>query len=187
MSQLRRLRPPRPPVAPDLRPGLLSVVGLLFLLLPFLLLTTSIQKLTGLDLQLTGSTGELAPLPPGQVEALEVHLSAHALKLRSALRTRDVTASQGDVTWSETDLPPVDGAMDLAGLQGALLRLRVLDPEHDRVLVVPDDQVPTSRVVALVDAVRFRSGQPLFPEVVLGGAELSSHAAPPAHTLEPSP
>lgn len=185
MSKLRRLRQGRPPTTPDLRPGLLSVVGLLFLLLPFLLLTTSIQKLTGLDLQLAGSAGELAPLPPGQIEAIEVHLEDHGLRLRSAVRTRDVTASQGDVTWSETDLPPRADAMDLAGLQEALLRLRSLDPDHQRVLVVPDDAVPTSRVVALVDAVRAHGGLPLYPEVVLGGAELSQST--PAPTPEATP
>jgi len=185
VSQLRRLRPPRPRSAPDLRPGLLSVVGLLFMLLPFLLLTTSIQKLTGIDLALAGSTGELAPLPPGTVEAVEVHLQGHALRLRSALRTRDVTASQGDVTWSETALPPVQGAMDLTGLQDALLRVQALDPEHHRVLVVPDDDTPTSRVVALVDAVGSHRGLPLFPEVVLGGAELSQPS--PTPSAEPAP
>ncbi len=158
------------------------MVGLLFMLLPFLLLTTSIQKLTGLDLQLAGSTGELAPLPPGQVEAVEVHLHSQDLMLRSAQRTRDVTASQGDVTWSEIDLPRREDGMDLAGLQDALLRLRDLDPEHERVLVVPQDDVPTTRVVALVDAVRARGGEPLFPEVVLGGSELSRPSAPPAPT-----
>ena len=123
MSRLRRLRPPRQPVTPDLRPGLLSVVGLLFLLLPFLLLTTSIQKLTGLELQLAGSTGELTPLPPGQVEAVEVHLRDQTLRIRSAQRTRDVTASQGDVTWSERDLPPREGSMDLSGLQAGSTRV----------------------------------------------------------------
>lgn len=178
MSQLRRLRPPRARSTPDLRPGLLSVVGLLFLLLPFLLLTTSLQKLSGIDLRLAGSTSELAPLPPGQVEAIEVYVDGHALRLRSAIRTRDVTASQGDTTWSEQGLPPRDGAMDLGGLQEALGRLLALDPEHQRVLVVPGDQVPTSRVVALVDAVRARDGQPLYPEVVLGGAELSPTRGP---------
>lgn len=187
MSRLRRLRPPRQPVTPDLRPGLLSVVGLLFLLLPFLLLTTSIQKLTGLELQLAGSTGELTPLPPGQVEAVEVHLRDQTLRIRSAQRTRDVTASQGDVTWSERDLPPREGSMDLSGLQEALLRLHALDPEHSRVLVVPGDDVPTARVVALVDAVRTHAGQPLFPDVILGGAELSQGAAPPPPALEPTP
>ena len=185
MSGLRRLRQGRPPSTPDLRPGLLSGVGLLFLLLPFLLLTTSIQKLTGLDLQLAGSAGELAPLPPGQIEAIEVHLLDHGLRLRSAVRTRDVTASQGDITWSEVALPSKADSMDLTGLQEALLRLRNLDPDHQRVLVVPDDAVPTSRVVALVDAVRARSGQPLYPEVVLGGAELSQPAPAPGPELTP--
>lgn len=186
MSQLRRLRPDRPRSAPDLRPGLLSVVGLLFLLLPFLLLTTSIQKLTGLDLQLAGSPGELAPLPPGQVEAVEVHLRQHDLTLRSAVRTRDVTASQGDVTWSELELPSrPEGGMDLAALQEALVRIRALDSEHQRILVVPDDQVPTTRVVALVDAVRVRAGLPLYPEVVLGGAELSQPAPPTLPEVAP--
>jgi len=187
VSQLRRLRSGRPRSAPDLRPGLLSVVALLFLLLPFLLLTTSIQKLTGLELALAGSTSELAPLPPGQVEAVEVHLQGHDLTLRSALRTRDVTASQGDVTWSETALPPVDGGMDLAGLQGALARVHALDPEHTRALVVPADDVPTARVVALVDAVRGDATQPLYADVVLGGAELSSPAPPPPVEPEVTP
>ncbi len=185
MSHLRRLRGPRPRATPDLRPGLLSVVGLLFLLLPFLLLTTSIQKLTGLDLRLAASAGELAPLPPGRIESIEVHLDGHDLKIRSALRTMDVTASRGDVTWSETELPAREGVMDLEGLQASLLRLRGLDPSRERALVVPDDQVPTTRVVALVDAVGAYQGEPLFPEVVLGGAELSQPA--PAPTAEPSP
>ncbi len=189
MSQLRRLRPPRPRSTPDLRPGLLSVVGLLFMLLPFLLLTTSIQKLTGLDLALAASPGELAPLPPGQLEAVEVHLHGQRLVLRSALRTRDVTASQGDVTWSEAELPPVAGAMDLEGLQDALQRLRSLDPDHSRALVVPADDIPTSRVVALVDAVGSQGGVALFPDVVLGGAELSqpAPAAVPDPASEPTP
>ena len=73
--------------------------------------------------------------------------------------------------------------MDLEGLQQALLRLQALDPQRERALVVPADDVPTTRVVALVDAVRARGGEPLFPEVVLGGAELSS--PPPAP--EPAP
>ncbi len=185
MSKLRRLRTPRPRSAPDLRPGLLSVVGLLFLLLPFLLLTTSIQKLTGLELRLAAAAGELAPLPPGRIEAIEVHLHGRDLTLRSALRTMDVTASQGDVTWSEVSLPERAGAMDLEGLQDALRRLQGLDPDRTRALVVPDDQVPSSRVVALVDAVRGPANAPLFPEVVLGGAELSQAAPPPA--VEPTP
>ncbi len=173
---MRRLRPRRPRVVPDLRPGLYSVVALLFLLLPFLLLTTSIQKLTGLDLGLAGSAGELAPMPPGPIEAIEIQLDNGELTLRSARRTRDVTASQGDVTWNEQHLPPRNGEMDLDGLQQALLRLHALDPDRERVLVVPTDDVPTTRVVALVDAVRSHGGELLFPEVVLGGAELSSHA-----------
>jgi hypothetical protein len=169
---LRRLRPPRQRSAPDLRPGLLSVVALLFLLLPFLLLTTSIQKLTGIDLQLAGSTGELAPLPPGRVEAVEVRLEGADLLLRSAVRTRDVTAGQGDVTWHEERFPARGDAMDLAGLQQALLRLEALDPERQRALVLPSDDTSSTRVVALVDAIRSHRGQPLYPEVVLGGAEL---------------
>ncbi len=181
---MRRLRPGRAATPPDLRPALLSVVALLFLLLPFLLLTTSIQKLTGLDLGLAASAGELQPLPPGRVEAVEIHLDSKRLLLRAAVRTLDVTASRGDVTWSEQRLPHLPTGPDLAGLQRALRSLRQLDPERQRALVVPADDVPTARLVALLDAARESAGEPLFPDLVLGGSELSSR---PGDGQEPSP
>ncbi len=68
--------------------------------------------------------------------------------------------------------PARGDAMDLAGLQQALLRLEALDPERQRALVLPSDDTSSTRVVALVDAIRSHRGQPLYPEVVLGGAEL---------------
>ncbi|MFH1470044.1 MAG: hypothetical protein ABIO70_37010 [Pseudomonadota bacterium] len=175
---LRRLRSRLPRGGPDLRPGLMAVIGLLFLLLPFLLLTTSLQKLCGLPFGLAASPGDLAVLPTGRVEAVEVHLQGQDLVLRSAVRTLDVTASQGDVTWSEVTLPPRDGAMDLTGLQRELATVAALDPDHHRVLLVPADDTPTAKVIALVDAVRSQRGRELFPDVVLGGADLSAPAAP---------
>ena len=45
----------------------------------------------------------------------------------------------------------------------------MLDPGHERILVVPSDEVPTQTVVTVMDAVRADETGPLFPQVALGG------------------
>lgn len=176
---LRRLRRPPSASMPDLRPTLLSIITLMFLLLPFLLLTTSIQKLAGLGLEIARPGAELPALPPGTVEHLEVHVEGTTLRLRVAARTTDVTAMTGDVTWNETPFAPQGPEPDLAGLQEALHRWRALDPERERILVIPADDTPARRVIEVMDAVRSSSSGPLFSEVVLGDSQASAPSTAP--------
>ena len=163
MRRLRRL-PAQEPV--DRRPALLSIVALMFLLLPLLLLTTSTQKLSALGLQLAHAQGSALP-SGGPLERLEVRLLGDELTIRAALRTLDVTAGEGDTTWRVVSLPGIGGEPDLAGLQRELRIVQQLDPGNGRVEVLPADDTPVQRVVALVDAVGGDPDQPLFPEVVL--------------------
>jgi len=183
---LRRLRARPAPSPPDLRPALLAVIGLMFLLLPFLLLTTSIRKLAGLDLELAQDRGDLAPLPPGVVESLEVWLRGDELRVRAAVRTLDVNAATGDATWSELQLPGRDGELDLAGLQLELARLRRLDPARQRIELRPTDGTPTSLVVAVADALRGSAEQELFSQVVLGGQAQPAQEARPDQDALPA-
>lgn len=165
---MRRLLAPRRRAGADPRPALLSVIALMFLLLPFVLLTTSPQKLGGLGLALAGEGAEAPAVSPGPLERVEVRTDGSRLVLRAAIRSTDVTAEAGDTTETETVLPPVDARPDLAGLQTRLAELRHLDPHQQRITVIPADDLSTSQVVALVDAVRGDPASPLFEEVVLG-------------------
>ena len=158
---------------PEMRPAFLSIITLMFLLLPFLLLTTSVHKLTGIGLGLVRSGGDLPPLPPGNLEDLVVVLDGCELLLRSAVRTVDVTASQGDITWNERHLSCAEEMPDLSGMQAALHRMKALDPKRQRITLLPAPDTPAGRVVALMDAVRQDAQGPLFPQVVLGNSPLS--------------
>ena len=154
------------PASTDTRPSLLAVIALLFLLLPFLLLTTSIQRLAGLELGLAKS-GELGPTAAGTVESVDVYINGDTLIVRAAVRTTDVTANEGDTRLLETKLDPIADDIDLAGLQATLRRFKALDEDQERAVLHPTPDTETARIVALLDATRSDSKGPLFGEVVL--------------------
>ncbi len=165
---MRRLLAPARASDPDLRPGLLSIACLLFILLPCLLLTTSLYKLTSLPFRLGGGEGGGEPEVPGVVSGLEVLVDPDGLVLRAALRTRDANAGAEDVVWNETPLPHRDGAPDTVGLQARLGALRRLDAAWKRVTVRPDDRVSTDDLVLVMDALREGPEGVLAEEILLG-------------------
>jgi len=134
----------------------------MFLLLPLLLLTTSAQKLVGIELHLPGP-GELPPELPGTVEGLEVVLG-DSIVVRARVRRSDVVTSSGEVENREVRV------QDLASLQATLRSFKDLDPEQRRILLVPEDAVNGARVIAAMDALRSDSEGELFPQVALGVA-----------------
>lgn len=162
----------------DIRPTLLGVVTLLFLLLFFLLGTTSGQKLAVIGLR-AGSAEGLAPLPhSGLVKSVKVEVGAdapHAVTVRADLQTTDIAASATTTEARVTRLPPVAGRIDRAGLDAALAALHAADPTQRRAAVLPADSVTTDDLMAVLDAVRGPSDT-RFPEVVL--ADLPVAAAP---------
>ena len=153
----------------DVRPALLSIVGLMFLLMPFLLLTTSVQKLVGIELHVPPAAATLPPDPAGVVEDLVVNVVGEDLEVSASVRRTDVGADAGDVQVRVVELPRTDEGLDLAGLQTALRQLKAIDPERRKVLLAPDDAVPGAHVVHLMDALRSDASGELFPEVALGG------------------
>ncbi len=166
---MKRLYAPSP--APDVRAALLSVwVGLLLLLLPFLLITTSPDKLTAIDLHLSGGGG--APSPARVLESVEVRVEGADLEVRAAVRKTDVLAAAGDVEMRVVEIPGAEDP-DFVALQDTLARLRALDPAQTRIRVIPDDALSTADLVQVLDAVRARGNDPLFPDV-----ELAEAAAP---------
>lgn len=166
MSRLFR----SPPAAEaDVRPTLLGVVTLLFLLLFFLLSTSTGQRLGVIGLRL-GSAADLAPLPhAGLLRSLEVRLDAGTLRVLAEVQTTDIAAASTAVEHRQFELPPVGGSPDFAGLTRIVDELHGLDPSQTRARVRPDDAVPTGTLVAVLDVVRGAPHAPRFPQVALVG------------------
>ena len=66
----------------------------MFLLLPFLLLTTSTQRLVGLTLSLPELGGLLPPEPPGRVERVEIEARPEGLRVHAQVRRADALPGQ---------------------------------------------------------------------------------------------
>lgn len=149
------------PAGPDLRPALLSIVALMVLLLPLLLMTTSLQRRAGLALGVPGPDEELPPEVPGAVEDLRVERQATGYLVRASVRNTDVVSASGDTEAKELLAP------DLPNLQEVLATFKVMDPRRERITLVPAADTPTEEVVRWMDAVRAGPSGELFPKVIL--------------------
>ena len=156
--------------ADDSQVSMLSIISLLLLLLPFLLLTTSPQKLAALSFRLPEAGEGLPPLPKGIVEDLWVEAHETSLTLHKKLRNTDVGANQGQSTVSALQLEGSPSGFDLSGLQQALREIKIIDPNRVRVRLEPAPETTAAEIVSLMDAVRSDSDGALFEEVILTGS-----------------
>jgi hypothetical protein len=154
----------------DVRPTLLGVVTLMFLLLFFLLTTSSGQRLGVLDLRL-GSAADLAPLPhAGLVKDVAIALHGDTLAIVYAVQSTDIAASATTTEQRTVDLPGHDGRPDLPGLLAALTTVHGIDPSQEHARLAPDDDVPTATLIAVMDVIHGPIAAPLFPKLALTGS-----------------
>jgi hypothetical protein len=163
---MKHLRPPRPANPPDLSAALLSTVGLMLLLLPVLMVSSSPVRLTSSSLQLIDAGGATPP-HGGPLASIEVHADADALRIVALVQRADVRARPDEAERREVILPAVDSAPDLPGLQRALRRFSTLDPSQRRIAVRPADTLDVTSWVQLMDSVRADPQGPLFPDVTV--------------------
>ena len=96
----------------DVRPTLLGIVTLMFLLLFFLLATSSGQRLSALNLRLT-SPEALAPLPhTGVLQRVVVHVQGSDILVEFSLQSTDISASSTTQEQHQRPLPSRDGRPD---------------------------------------------------------------------------
>ena len=170
LLKTRRLRR-APPRESDPRPGLLSIISLLLLLLPFLLLTTSPQKLAALGFRLPPAGEGLPPLPKGVIEELWVQVNTEALVVNKTIRRSDVDAGQGEADLTQSRIEERNGTHDLLSLQKTLREIKQLDPSRQRIRLHPHPESTAAEVVDLMDAIRQDSAGELFGQVVLAGSQ----------------
>ncbi len=153
-----------------MRPTLLGVVTLMFLLLFFLLNSSSGQRLGVLDLRL-GSAADLAPLPhAGLVKDVQVALRDDGLTLSYLVQSTDIAAASTSVERRTVDLPGRAGRPDLTGLLAALRVVHAIDGSQERARLDPDDDATTQGIIAVMDVMHGPADAPLFPKLALSGS-----------------
>lgn len=167
MSRRRRLFSGAPTAEADVRPTLLGVVTLLFLLLFFLLGTSSGQKLAVIGLHV-GSADGLAPLPhAGLVKSVRVEVRGDGeVTVRTEIQTTDISASSTTTEARTQPIPSRNGGVDRGALETALAAVHDADPAQRKATVLPEDAVQTSALMSVMDAVRGPEST-RFPEITL--------------------
>ena len=149
----------------DVRPTLLGVVTLMFLLLFFLLSTSSGQRLGVLDLRLA-SPGEAPPLPhSGLVKSVRVHLSKQAAHVEFEVASTDVSSSATTRELRALDVSGDEKGPEAGALLAALDSIHQIDPSQERAEVLPDPDVPGSVLLPVLDVLRGNPTAPLFPKL----------------------
>ena len=154
----------------DIRPTLLGVVTLMFLLLFFLLQTSSGQRLGTIDLRL-GSPGDLAPLPhAGLVKEVRVALHGPDGTVTFDVQSTDIAAAATTLERRVLEVPGKNGAIDFPALLAALEEVHAIDGSQERARLDPDDATSADTLFAVMDVVRGPPQAPLFPKLTLSGA-----------------
>jgi hypothetical protein len=145
------------PEEPDVRPTLLGIVTLMFLLLFFLLSTSSGQRLGIVDLRLA-APGEAPPLPhAGLVQAVRVVQVEPGWRVEFDVSSTDIAAVATTRELRTLDAP------DLPGLAGAPAQVHDVDPSQERATLVPAPDTRAEGIFAALDVVRAAG----FPKVGL--------------------
>lgn len=146
---------------PDVRPTLLGVITLLFMLLFFLLSTSSGQRLGVVDLRLA-APGEAPPLPhTGLLHEVRVYAHADHYRVEFEVSSTDIAAVA-----TTREARALDAA-DLVALADAIATVHAVDPTQERATVYPDDDLDTDRLFRVLDVVRGPAAAPVFPKVGL--------------------
>lgn len=151
----------------DVRPTLLGVVTLMFLLLFFLLSTSSGQRLGVLDLRLA-SPGEAPPLPhAGLVKSVRVHVATDGARIEFEVASTDIAAASTSRELRAIDVPKAAATPgpDPTALATALGTVHAIDASQQRAEVRPAPNVPTDVLLPVIDAVRGPPATPLFPKL----------------------
>lgn len=152
----------------DIRPTLLGIVTLLFLLLFFLLSTSTGQRL-GVHTLKVSSPDDLAQLPhTGLVQDVRVRLVGGAATVLFSVTTTDIAAAATAVEKRVIEIPPKSaGHIDLVLLDAAMAQVHAIDPSQERLVLDPDEATPMDQVFRAMDIIKGPLPSPYFPKLTL--------------------
>ncbi|MCB9778102.1 MAG: biopolymer transporter ExbD [Alphaproteobacteria bacterium] len=148
--------------------NLLPVMNLVTILIPLLLMGVTLVNLATIDSSLPGISDE-----PGLDGPPPLHLSI-------AITTHGFRVQSEEVGLAGPSIEPVElpcagercadpQAYDYSGLTDALARVKDAFPDHQSVVLVPDNHVPYEVLVGVMDASRAQAERHLFPQVTIAG------------------
>lgn len=151
----------------DVRPTLLGVVTLMFLLLFFLMSTSSGQRLGVVDLRLA-APGEAPPLPhSGLVKSVRIAVNPDGAVVEFDVATTDISAAATTTELRRIEVPAKNAALDVAALVAAIEVVHAIDVAQLEAEVHPGPELSTATLLAALDAVRGTAAAPRFPKVSL--------------------
>jgi hypothetical protein len=157
------------------RPTLLGIVTLAFLLLFFLLATGTGWRWGAVPIRVSGQGAAAArgvegalPAHRGPVrDARVLVVPDGTVEVRFQARTTDIAAASTTDEARVWTLPSVRERPDGAALRVAIERLHALDPAQDHVALVPRESADSEEVMALLDILRGPDDAPTFRAVAV--------------------
>ncbi len=153
----------------DVRPTLLGVVTLMFLLLFFLLTTSSGVRLGTVALRVA-APGELGGLPySGLVQDVTVTLGpSGAATVVFAVQSTDIAAAATAVEQRTIEVPGADGRVDRAALLAAVERVHGIDRARTEARLLPHADTTAEELFAVMDVLRGTTEAPRFTKLAVG-------------------
>lgn len=146
---------------------MLGVVTLMFLLLFFLMSTSSGQRLGVVDLRLA-APGEAPPLPhSGLVKSVRIAVNPDGAVVEFDVATTDISAAATTTELRRIEVPAKNAALDVAALVAAIEVVHAIDVAQLEAEVHPGPELSTATLLAALDAVRGTAAAPRFPKVSL--------------------
>ena len=168
---MRSLLPAPTSAEPDVRPTLLGIVTLLFLLLFFLLTTSTGERLAAVDLHFRDPSDVVSLPHTGLVKRLDISISNGEARLQIEVQTTDIAAAATSVEVRQVVVPAqANGRLDLVALNKALGAVKQIDPAQEQATLTPSDDLTVAELLRLLDVVRGPPGAALYPKLTLGGA-----------------
>lgn len=144
----------------------------MFLLLFFLLSTSSGQRLGVIDLRLA-APGEAPPLPhAGVVKAIRISVATDGARVEFEVASTDIAAAATTRELRAVDVPAAKGnngtiTPDYGALAQALTTIKGIDRSQLRAEVLPAPNLPTEILLPVLDLARGPADSPLFPRLSL--------------------
>ncbi len=152
----------------DVRPTMLGIVTLLFLLLFFLLSTSTGQRL-GVHTLKVSSTADLALLPhTGLLKKVTISIREGSTQVDFEVQSTDIAAAATSVERRQVLIPAAaDGKVDLVLLDATMAQIHGMDPAQENASLAPDDRTSMDQLFRAMDIIKGPPATPYFPKLTL--------------------
>lgn len=148
--------------------NLLPVMNLVTILIPLLLMGVTLVNLATIDSNLPAISDDAVPAD-GPPLNLSVAITRQGFTVLGSRQGLEGPAIEPVELPCQAERCGDAEAYDYAGLTDALAQVKDAFPDHESVVLVPDNKVPYEVLVGVMDASRAQAERHLFPQVTIAG------------------